>query len=320
MFKKHLGTIKDIAQWAQHIHDINFENRPSGTDDASVVKTEIASAYSHFAEKEGGYDIWNWGYHDNELQSEILNKIPGSILFTDTFSEQLYYFALSAVPLCFERNLDILEVGCGLGEGLNFLSRLYGAPSYKGIDLCAPAINRAQARLARKGLMFRVADAESMPFDDAAFDILLNVESSHNYPNFEKFVCESARVLRPGGYFAMADVVSNSRLEDIERILKCNSKLEYISQLDVSSNVRTAINLRLQRDSILSRRINEQARSFFTRSVMRSAIVSIMGGDFAGKEQSFVLSGLQRLITQKKKPQFRAASYQFFLFRRNGQS
>ena len=40
-------------------------------------------------------------------------------------------------------------------------------------------------------------DAESLPFADRSFDAVINVEASHAYPHFPRFLAEVARVLRP---------------------------------------------------------------------------------------------------------------------------
>ena len=40
-----------------------------------------------------------------------------------------------------------------------------------------------------------------------------NLESSHTYPNVKAFYAEVARVLKPGGYFLYADVLSAEQFE-----------------------------------------------------------------------------------------------------------
>ena len=47
--------------------------------------------------------------------------------------------------------------------------------------------------------------AESLPLGDASVDVLVNVESSHCYGNFQKFIAEVHRVLKVGGVFLFAD-------------------------------------------------------------------------------------------------------------------
>src|SRR6185312_5324631 len=56
-----------------------------------------------------------------------------------------------------------------------------------------------------EGLAFVQGDAEQLPFADGAFDAVINIEASHCYPHFSRFLDEVARVLRPGGHFLYAD-------------------------------------------------------------------------------------------------------------------
>ena len=48
-------------------------------------------------------------------------------------------------------------------------------------------------------------DAQNLPFPDESFDAVINVEASHQYPDFPRFLAEVARVLRPGGHFLYTD-------------------------------------------------------------------------------------------------------------------
>ena len=45
-------------------------------------------------------------------------------------------------------------------------------------------------------------DAQSLPFADESFDAVINVEASHGYSNFPRFLAEVVRVLRPGDVFS----------------------------------------------------------------------------------------------------------------------
>jgi SAM-dependent methyltransferase len=52
-----------------------------------------------------------------------------------------------------------------------------------------------------------IGDAENLPFADDAFGVVINIESSHSYPNIRSFFHEVSRVLRPGGHFLYADII-----------------------------------------------------------------------------------------------------------------
>ena len=78
-----------------------------------------------------------------------------------------------------------------------------------GGDLCSQQVSLCNKRWAThkraEFLTFLQADAETLPFEEQAFDIVINVESSHCYPSFPKFLAEVGRVLKSGGIFAMVD-------------------------------------------------------------------------------------------------------------------
>ena len=78
--------------------------------------------------------------------------------------------------------------------------------SYTGLDLNAAGIDFCRKRHNLPGLDFVRGDAEDLPFADQSFDAVINVESSHCYPRFPRFLAEVARVLRPGGHFLYADL------------------------------------------------------------------------------------------------------------------
>lgn len=52
------------------------------------------------------------------------------------------------------------------------------------------------------------ADAEALPFADESFDLVCCRLAAHHFPDVPSFVAEVARVLKPGGTFALVDNVS----------------------------------------------------------------------------------------------------------------
>lgn len=101
---------------------------------------------------------------------------------------------------------QVLEVSCGHGGGASYLTRTLHPASYTGLDLNQAGIKLCKKRHRLPGLDFVRGDAENLPFDDESFDVVLNVEASHCYPHFRRFLAEVVRVLRPGGYFPYADL------------------------------------------------------------------------------------------------------------------
>jgi len=115
---------------------------------------------------------------------------------------QLYHHVAAQAPL---RGKEVLEVSCGHGGGAAYVARTFEPRSYTALDLNPAAIRFCQEHHRREGLMFRQGDAEHLPFEANTFDAVVNVEASHCYPDFSRFLAEVARVLKPGGHFLYAD-------------------------------------------------------------------------------------------------------------------
>jgi ubiquinone/menaquinone biosynthesis C-methylase UbiE len=115
---------------------------------------------------------------------------------------QLYHHVATQVDL---RGKNVLEVSCGHGGGASCLTRTLQPKSYTALDLNPAGIRFCQQRHRVDGLNFVQGDAENLPFEPDTFDAVINVEASHCYPNFPRFLAEVARVLRPGGHFLYAD-------------------------------------------------------------------------------------------------------------------
>ena len=115
---------------------------------------------------------------------------------------QLYHHVATQVPLA---GKNVLEVSCGHGGGASYLTRTLRPKSYTGLDLNPAGIRFCRERHRVAGLEFINGDAENLPFAADTFDAVINVEASHCYPDFPKFLAEVARALRPGGHFLYAD-------------------------------------------------------------------------------------------------------------------
>lgn len=141
----------------------------------------------------------NYGFATASGRDEGLRLDPADE--ADRFSIQLY---AHVVPDDLT-GLDVLEVGCGRGGGAGFLSRYRNAASTTGVDRSAAGVALCRRDRSGPGLTFTTGDAQALPFRDASFDVVVNVESSHCYDSVPEFLAEVVRVLRPGGSFRWAD-------------------------------------------------------------------------------------------------------------------
>lgn len=97
------------------------------------------------------------------------------------------------------RNLDVLEVGVGMGADHVEWGRA-GCHSLTGVDFTPRAVEHTQRRMCEYGMVSKVmvADAEHLPFPDNAFDMIYSWGVIHHSPNTQAASHEILRVLRPG--------------------------------------------------------------------------------------------------------------------------
>ena len=250
-------------------------------DDGLTIKQAIGSSYDQWAD--GALTLWNWGMFDEQLHQAIAARISDYDKYdSDGYSEQLYYYTFSQIPGS-ERSRRILEVGSGSGAGLNFLSRLEPNCVFSGVDLAGQAVERANARFSRRDRVnYLQGDAEKLPFADSTFDAVINVESSHNYPDVGAFLREVARVLKPGGYFSFVDFFTDDRLGEFEQCRAQVAALQTLAEHDISDAVRAAIRRRMDPHSAFRARVKKQF-PLGTRFIWESSALIQYGSHFAGQ-------------------------------------
>jgi SAM-dependent methyltransferase len=95
---------------------------------------------------------------------------------------------------------SILDVGCGPGLAAQVFSRRIGRVA--GVDATAPFIEIARRR-APNG-HFRVAEMESLPYDDGAFDTVTGFNSFQYAASPVNALREARRVVKAGGIIVIA--------------------------------------------------------------------------------------------------------------------
>jgi len=100
----------------------------------------------------------------------------------------------------------ILEVGVGTGISLPDYAR---TNRLVGVDLSAPMLRKAQARVAEQGLShveaLAVMDAERLALPDRSFDVVVAQYVITAVPHPEATLDEFARVIRPGGEIVLVN-------------------------------------------------------------------------------------------------------------------
>jgi SAM-dependent methyltransferase len=105
----------------------------------------------------------------------------------------------------------ILDVGCGAGFDLIVASRMVGQKGKVcGIDLTPEMAEKAKSNLKQYGVQnydVQVAGAESIPYPDNTFYVVISNGVLNLSPLKEKSFREIYRVLRPKGRLQFADII-----------------------------------------------------------------------------------------------------------------
>ncbi|MEN6473032.1 MAG: class I SAM-dependent methyltransferase [Syntrophaceae bacterium] len=114
---------------------------------------------------------------------------------------QRYYWASE-----FCRDKDVVELACGTGQGLGFISTL--AKSLIAGDISAPMVAKACAHYGER-IDIRLMDALDTRLPDASCDVVILFEAIYYLPDIERFMKECRRILRNGGYLLIASANKN---------------------------------------------------------------------------------------------------------------
>jgi MPBQ/MSBQ methyltransferase len=104
----------------------------------------------------------------------------------------------------------VIDIGCGLGGASRLLASEFGC-RVTGVDL-TPDYCRAAKAMARwvgleEKVEYKIGDALDLPCSDGSFDIAWTQHASMNIADKTRFSAEAHRVLKPGGRFAIYDIL-----------------------------------------------------------------------------------------------------------------
>lgn len=186
-------------------------------------------------------------------------------------SVQLY----AAVLATYEGDLkgkSILEVGCGRGGGSVVACSASEPKSYAGIDISDQGIEICR-QIYRNDLIpvgnkvFYVGSSMELEnyFAPESFDVVLNVESAHCYPNFDKFLRGVFDLLKPGGMLLFADISPTMAWPDIKDTIE-STGFQIVKQYNITTNVIHS--LKTEVEPFLSKINSKSSSSYLGRVLM----------------------------------------------------
>jgi ubiquinone/menaquinone biosynthesis C-methylase UbiE len=122
-----------------------------------------------------------------------------------------------------QRQLRLLDVGCGTGRFLDFVKQVWPRLPVVGLDMSEPYISEAKRHLKRWSWMnLVVGNGEFIPVPNRSQDAVTSIFTFHELPPkvrrtvFEEF----ARVLKPGGRCVLVDSLQRGDEPDYEGLLE----------------------------------------------------------------------------------------------------
>lgn len=140
----------------------------------------------------------------------------------ESFAGVGYFFDLAAL----DRGETVVDLGSGSGMDALYAAGLVGPTGHViGVDFTVEQLEKARKLVASDGAYWvelREGRIEELPVADASVDCVISNGVINLVPDKPAVFAEAARVLRPGGRLAIADIITEQQLTEA---IVCNADL-----------------------------------------------------------------------------------------------